>query len=801
MADRIKGITVEIGGDTTDLSKAMGDINTQSRNLQRELSDVQRLLRLDPTNTELLAQRQQLLTRQVENTTDRLNRLRSVQEQVQHQFESGNMGADAFRGFQREIQATEGRLNRLQNDMHDTGESAKSLKDVMKEAGSGIASALAGAAVGGGVSGIIEKALDVSSIDTTIDLSFDVPESSKKSIYDAVQSVTAYGQDAETALSAVRKQWQLNAGASDASNRKIMDGASAIARAYQDIDLNELIQETHEMAKGMNMTQEQAMGMTKTLLDMGFPPDQLDIISEYGQQLSRAGLNAEQIQNVFAAGIDTGTWNIDVLLDGLKEGRVKAAEFGAGVNKATLTAIKGTDISAKQLQAWGKAAAGGGQAGQKAMGDMAKAVLAIKDPVKQNNVGTQLYGTLWEENGVKVAQAMAGAATGSANAKTNQDNLNKSVAAMKADPQVRLNTALKDLNETLKPLLATVAEYVAKVADWASKNPELAAGITVVVAGIGLLIAAGMALAPVFFLMSAAATALDIGLLPLIAIIVAVIAVIGLIVAAIIYWKKHSDEIKAKVAEMADKISAKFKEMKDKISKKMDEVHTKITEIWNKVKGVFENFSLIDTGKKIITGLLNGISSMANKVWKKAKEIADGIKTRLEKALHIGSPSKVTQSIGEDTGEGLAQGLLMSVGKVQDMSTKLADTVTGSMTTSTKDSRQPVIDYTNKVIDFLESSFKDSSNVLTNYFEAIQEDGDYLNDMLTHLPRKEALQAQAYGTLLAPYLEGTRKVDYNKDWDGNNKGIYISLNSPKALDVREANKVFTQTMDRMSLMW
>ena len=53
------------------------------------------------------------------------------------------------------------------------------------------------------------------------------------------------------------------------------------------------------------------------------------------------------------AGVDTGTWNIDNLLDGLKEGRVKAAEFGQGVDKSMKEALEGTKISADQLEKWG----------------------------------------------------------------------------------------------------------------------------------------------------------------------------------------------------------------------------------------------------------------------------------------------------------------------------------------------------------------------------------------------------------------------------------------------------------------
>ena len=70
MADRIKGITVEIGGDTTGLSKALSGVNKEIRNTQSQLTDVNRLLKLDPTNSELLSQKQKLLSQAVGETKE-----------------------------------------------------------------------------------------------------------------------------------------------------------------------------------------------------------------------------------------------------------------------------------------------------------------------------------------------------------------------------------------------------------------------------------------------------------------------------------------------------------------------------------------------------------------------------------------------------------------------------------------------------------------------------------------------------------------------------------------------------------
>ena len=68
---RIKGITVEIGGDTTKLQNALKGVNAEIKNTQSQLKDVENLLKLDPGNTELLAQKQKLLSDAVSETKDK----------------------------------------------------------------------------------------------------------------------------------------------------------------------------------------------------------------------------------------------------------------------------------------------------------------------------------------------------------------------------------------------------------------------------------------------------------------------------------------------------------------------------------------------------------------------------------------------------------------------------------------------------------------------------------------------------------------------------------------------------------
>ena len=112
MANRIKGITVEIGGDTTGLDKALKGVNSSISKTQSALNDVNRLLKLDPTNTVLVAQKQELLTQAISQTEEKLSALEAAQEQVTAAFQRGDIGVDKYQAFQREIEETRGKLNK-----------------------------------------------------------------------------------------------------------------------------------------------------------------------------------------------------------------------------------------------------------------------------------------------------------------------------------------------------------------------------------------------------------------------------------------------------------------------------------------------------------------------------------------------------------------------------------------------------------------------------------------------------------------------------------------------------------------
>ena len=590
MANGIRGITIEIGGDTTGLDNALRDVNQQSRDLQKELKEVERALRLDPGNTELVRQQQELLAQSIQASAQRLDTLRTAQAQVDAQFARGDIGAEQYRAFQRELVNTENQMTSLESRLNSIGPEQERLAQTTRQLGTffavtgtdveqfsgtlgtrltqairdGSASAdqmeralrlmgrqalgagvdidemraalrnvdngssltdvradleairpaandastsvegfgdklkgvAAGLAVGGGIAALFHEALDVSTLNTQIDISMSINEGDLSAVRSSIKGVTAAIGDEEAAYEGVRRQMVLNKDASIETNQKIIEGATAIAYAYKEIDFKELIQESFEIGKELKITQEEALALTNQLLSIGFPPEQLDIISEYGNQLQRAGFNGAEIQALFAAGVETGTWNIDNLLDGLKEGRLQMASFATAMTKDQVEMASAIDGGIAKFDQWAASVAKGGEEGSKAMQEIALMLNEMEEGAEKNDLGTMIFGTKWEDQGQNVIDTLINMNGHMIDLGDSQDKLNSDIDKMNADPAITLANAMSDLKETFAPVLADIAELIGSIASWAKDNKELAVTLTAIGTVIGIIVGAFALLAP-----------------------------------------------------------------------------------------------------------------------------------------------------------------------------------------------------------------------------------------------------------------------------------------------------------------
>lgn len=298
MADRIKGITVVLGGDTTGLNKALASTNKEIKDTQSQLKDVERLLKLDPTNTELLAQKQRLLGNAVSETKTKLDTLKQAEKQVQEQFKRGEVSQQQYEGLQREIAATESDLRNLEAQAKKSSSAVAKIGDAANAVKTGadkIASSAgkvqqAFAPVTGAVVGLAGAA--VATIPATSELRSDLSKLEASAEDNAVSADVARDawrefavQSGETDSAVEATANLLQAGFTESNLQRAVEGLAGAAQRFPDTlkieSLADSLQET--LATGT------ATGQFGELLD------RLGIGAEnFSEQLALCGTEAEK---------------------------------------------------------------------------------------------------------------------------------------------------------------------------------------------------------------------------------------------------------------------------------------------------------------------------------------------------------------------------------------------------------------------------------------------------------------------------------------------------------------------------
>lgn len=134
MAGSIKGIIVEIGGDTSGLQKALSKVNSVSSSLSKELRGINSLLKLDPKNAELLRQKQDVLNASISTTQDKLKQLQNIKDEADKKMSEGTeINEENYRNLQREIIKTQNKLSDLKNEASNWNKAGSFLTDLGKE--------------------------------------------------------------------------------------------------------------------------------------------------------------------------------------------------------------------------------------------------------------------------------------------------------------------------------------------------------------------------------------------------------------------------------------------------------------------------------------------------------------------------------------------------------------------------------------------------------------------------------------------------------------------------------------------
>lgn len=481
MANNIKGITIEIDGDTKKLTNALSASNKEIRSTQAELREVNKLLKLDPKNTEALTQKQTLLTDAISETKEKLDILKTAESQVQEQFKKGEASEEQYRAIKREIEKTSLELQDLETAAAETEKAIKQLgssselsgeelkkaeekagkfKDSLKELGE--KAATAAKALG---AGFVAAATYATKFETDCDKALNTvitqtgaADKEVEGLEDTLLSIYKdnFGEDINdiaVAMSAVKQQT-----GQTGEELKNTTKNALLMRDTFDIDVNESIRGVNAMMKQFGISSEEAynllaQGAQKGLNQNGDLADQL---AEYSVYYSDLGISAEEAFNMIANGAKNGTFQVDYLNDAVKEFGIRAKDGTSDEAFKTL-GLNVDELKTKFAQ--------GGEGAKEAFQTVNTALFSCEDEVQRNLLGVAMYGTKWEDLGEDAVRSLVNmqgeiSTTNDALGEINENKYND-IGSQIEDLGRNLKADLvKPIGEELQPVISDVITEV-----------------------------------------------------------------------------------------------------------------------------------------------------------------------------------------------------------------------------------------------------------------------------------------------------------------------------------------------------
>ena len=478
---KIRGITIEIGGDTTKLDKALGSVDKKVKGTQVELREVNKLLKIDPTNTEMLAQKQTLLTDAISETKEKLDILKNAESQVQEQFKKGEVSEEQYKALKRELGRTEVELANLEEAARQTdtaieelGKSSKLSGEKLKEAEEktgdfketlGDLAGKAETAAKAMGAGFVAAATYATKFETDCDKALNTvitqtgaADTEVEGLEETLLSIYKdnFGEDINDialAMSAVKQQ----TGQTGEELKSTTENAILMRDTF-DIDVNESIRGVNAMMKQFGISSEEAynllaQGAQKGLNQNGDLADQL---AEYSVYYADMGLSAEEAFNMIANGAKNGTFQIDYLNDAVKEFGIRAKD-GTSDEAFKQLGLDVDDLKTKFAQ--------GGEGAKEAFKTVNEALFSCDDEVQRNLLGVAMYGTKWEDLGEDAIRALVDtqgeiSATNDALGTINENKYNDLGNQIEELGRNLKTDLVKPIGEELKPVISDVIKEV-----------------------------------------------------------------------------------------------------------------------------------------------------------------------------------------------------------------------------------------------------------------------------------------------------------------------------------------------------
>lgn len=721
MAGNIKGITIEIGGNTQKLDQALKSVNQTAKSLEKELKAVDKALKLDPKNVELVAKKQELLQKSVENTKQKLETLKTAQEQAREAFERGEMGEDKYRALETEIIETESKLKGLESELKETSQAAGGLGTAMQDAGSKISAAgdkmqaagkalmplsAAAAAVGAAA---VKSAMD---IDEGYDIIIqktgatgDRFEKLKESFDKTFGDMPVTAEQAGTAIGEVSTRFELTGDQLEYVSQQFLkyaeinktDVASSVGAVDKIMEKFGMDSADTEKVLSLFTHAAQTSGVSVNTLEQA--------LQQNGATFKEMGLDVQESVTLLAeferTGIDTST-----ALAGLKKAQQNAAKEGKNLKDAlteTITKIENakdsTEASQIAMELFGK----------KGAAEMAQAIREGRLDIEDLCVELDFYSGKVEET-----------------FEATQDPWDKAKVALN-----NLKLAGSDLAgvamESLAPVIQNITEKIKEFTQWFKNlNPEVKMAITKAIAFTA-------ALAPTLTIVGKITSGIG-GLVTKIGtfissmggasgVLAAITSPAGIAVGALagvtagfVHLYNTSDSFREKMNGVLAKVQDAFSRMIEKVKPLLDKLAQAFQQLMQALEPVF-------------TWLAESIAGVLSAVMETIPPIIDTITSAVEVITNI--ISAFTALLSGDI-DGFFEHITSALQGVLDFIVNLLTSVATLIVNLFSALWEAIKNVFSGVVQFFGDLFRNAYNAICTAFQAI---GQWFSDRWTDIQR------------------------------------------------------------------
>lgn len=656
MASRIQGITVEIGGDTTKLQTALKGLNGEIKSTQTALKDVEKLLKMDPGNTELLAQKEKLLAQAVDETKQKLETLKTAAEQANTALANGDISQEQYDALQREIVETEQKLKELETQANQsatavqkiaaTGESLKTTGDNISNAGKKLLPVTA-AVTGLGTASVTTAAnfeSSMSQVQATMGITKDsmsTLDGQSVNTMDALSNL-AKEMGASTAFSATECAEALNYLAlAGYSTQEMADTLPTVLNlaAAGGIDLASASDMVTDAMSALGMETSEADTMVDQMAKTASTTN--TSVAQLGEGILTIGATAKSIKG--------GTAELNTALGILANNGIKGAEGGTHLRNIILSLQNPTDKAAASMEQLGVDvydSEGNMRSMNDILGDLNTSMDGMTSEEKSN-----IISNIFNKTDLSSVNALL------ANTGSTWDSLQESItnsggaAQQMADTQLDnlqgqltlLKSALEGLaisfGQLLMPALKSIVSAVQSVVDWLNSLDEgtkkiivtvaLVAGalgpvliiIGKVISAVGTIMTVVPKIAGVINVVKGAFAALNTTMLanPIFLIIAAITA----LVAAFIYLWNNCEGFRQFWIDLWENVKQIAITVWNAIKSFFSAVWEGIKSIFTTVLGVIKTLvtTYFNFYKTIIETVLNVIKTVITTVWNAIKGV------------------------------------------------------------------------------------------------------------------------------------------------------------------------------------